>query len=254
MEKNKMKKKLSFIFCFLLMIKLYSFDFNGVWSFSGVIVNNWSYIDKTYSWGKIKEPVECGFTIDLGKNIIFTNHYLFLDIPINYDEENHIFSFINPISKEENKYYFEVISDYEIILKTELSEVQNSLIVAERKYDKSSSPIHYFKIEGPKNSKKLKAPIYAKILEDSNIYFLDYQNVLHNCGKVKEGTIVEFCNLYIENVPEITNLDFNYHILVTPELGGSIDPNKIEFLDDITINGYGGKKITHIPTNRSLSE
>ena len=102
-------------------------------------------------------------------------------------------------------------------------------------------PVHYFKIDGPKDERSLKSPIYARILEDSNLLIKDYQGIIHNTGFVKKGQIVEVCGIWRSKIPEISDLSFNFSILVNPSEGGEISPYKIEFLDNITINGYGGK-------------
>ncbi len=86
------------------------------------------------------------------------------------------------------------------------------------------------------------APIKAKLLHDIELKIKDYQGVIYNFGFVKEGTIVEVMDYREGLIPEITELDFVFHVLVNPELGGYVDPRAIEFLDDITINGYGGGK------------
>ena len=98
-----MKKNLINIFLLLHFFSLYSFDFNGVWSFDNFSIMNWHYKDKCYSWGNIREPIDCGFTIDLERNEIYTNYTWYLNIQIDYDNDS--FSFINPFSNEKEKYF-----------------------------------------------------------------------------------------------------------------------------------------------------
>lgn len=230
-------KKYILLLILCLTCKAFAFDLNGIWSVT--ISTNWaSTCEAKYSWGTIEEPYNVGFSIDLEKNIIHTNSFRSFYVNFDYDKENNMFSFINPLSKLKETYYIKIISDCEIILRTDVNK--NSLIYASQV--NSPTIIHYFKIAGPKDAKVLKAPIKAKLLNDIELKFLDYQGVIYDYGPVKKGTIVEVIDYQEGYIPEITDLDFVFHILVNPELGGYVDPKKIEFLDDITINGYGGKR------------
>lgn len=108
----------------------------------------------------------------------------------------------------------------------------------------SEKIIHYFKIAGPTKAKVLKAPVYGILLDDIELKFKDYKGIIYDFGPVNKGTRVELIDYREGLIPEITDLDFVFHVLVNPELGGYVDPRAIEFLDDITINGYGGKDFT----------
>ena len=233
-----MKKTLINIFLLLHFFSLYSFDFNGVWSFDNFSIMNWHYKDKCYSWGNIREPIDCGFTIDLERNEIYTNYTWYLNIQIDYDNDS--FSFINPFSNEKEKYFITIISDYEIVLETDVNN--DSLLVAENIKSKDKSSIHYFKINGPKNSKILKTPLSAIINEDSDLFIKDYKGVIHKTGYLKKGQIVEVWGRIPEKISEISEVDFNFAIRTNNETGGLISPLKIEFIDDIIISGYGKKR------------
>ncbi len=236
--KSRMKR---FILITVLLVQfclLYCFDFNGVWSSEDISIRNWSYMDKSYSWGNVREPIDCGFSIDLGKNEIYTNDTWYFNIQIDY--ENNTFSFINPLSKKKETYYITIISDYEILLETDVE--RDSLLVAKNINEKNKKSIHYFKIDGPKKSKCLKAPVYAVVLEDSDLLVKDYKGILHNTGHVSKGQVVEVWGISSNKVIEISELEFNFAIIIGEEIGGNISPLKIEFLDDISISGYGKKK------------
>ncbi len=235
-----MKKWINFIFISLLLSQLNAFDFDGMWCNLGISIKGYAKQEYSYSWGTVQEPHGIGFSIDLDKKVIHTNWVWSFLIDLKYDEENKTFSFINPLTKKEETYYMTVVSDYEIKLETEIFRDHDPLIPASP--IGSEKKVHYFKIAGPENAKVLKAPVYAKLLNDIELKIKDYQGVIYDFGPVKKGTIVEVIDYYEEYVPEITDLPFNYHILVNPELGGCVDPKSIEFLDDITINGFGGKK------------
>ena len=235
-----MKKILILIFISLLLFQLNAFDFNGIWSYVGISAKGHSKYETEYSWGTVQEPSHIGFSIDMNKKIIHTNDVWSFLIDLEYDEEDKIFSFINPLTNEKETYYITEISDYEIKLETEFYRDHDPLINASP--IGSEKRVHYFKLAGPENAKVLRPPIKAKLLCDVELKFLDYKGVIHNYGPVSKETIVEVLDYYEEYVPEITDLNFNYHILVNPELGGCVDPKAIEFLDDITINGYGGKR------------
>lgn len=236
-----MKGIIIFLSQSLLLFQLNAFDFNGMWS-TRISTKGHSQEEHKYSWGTVQEPHGIGFSIDLTENSIYTNNVWSFRIDLEYDEDNKTFSFINPLAKEKETYYITEISDYEIKLETDFYSNHDPLINASPKG--SEKKVHYFKIAGPEDAKVLQAPVKAKLLNDVELKFLDYQGVIHNYGLVEKGTIVEVRNYYEEDVTEITDMNFNYHILVNSELGGCVDPKAIEFLDDITINGYGGKDFT----------
>lgn len=238
-----MKKILNFVIISVLISQLNAFDFNGMWSYN-ISPKGYSESEAEYSWGTVQEPYDIGFSIDLDRKIIHTNCFRSFIIYLDYNKESKTFSFINPLTKEKETYYITEISDYEIKLETEYFNDRNPLIHASQKGGETNFQfdLHYFKIAGPKDSKVLKAPVKAKLLSDIELKFKDYKGLIYNFGVVKKGTIVEVVNCREGAIPEITDLDFIYHVLINPELGGYVDPKKIEFLDDITINGYGGKK------------
>ncbi len=233
-----MKKIINYLLISIFIFQLYAFDLNGMWSCVGISPKGQSKEQSEYSWGTVQEPYGIGFSIDLANNIIHTNKDRSFVLKLDYDKENKIFSFINPLSKEKETYYITEISDYEILLQTDM--FGNSLINASPKGNEKK--IHYFKIAGPDNAKVLKAPVKAILLTDVDLVIKDYQGKLYEFGSVKKGTIVEVINYREGYIPEVTDIDFVYHILVNPELGGYVDPKKIEFIDDIAINGYGRKK------------
>lgn len=235
-------KKIFFIKFILIVTitNLYSFDFNGVWSNGAITINNWHYISKEYSWGKIKEPVDCGFTIDLNNKTIFINSTWYFDIILDYDENNMTFSFINPLSKETENYSIEIISEYEIILKTDVKE--NPLIyIGNNSYNKQY--IHFFKIIGPKNAEIIKAPVYARTKNDCHYYAYDWKLNLLDLGIIPKDTIVEIVDITQNDVDLGSEYDFQFGILVNSETGGFLAVENIEFLDEaITIGGYNSHK------------
>lgn len=235
-----MKKILTLFFISQFLFQLNAFDFNGIWSYVGISTKGHSKYETEYSWGTVQEPSHIGFSIDMNKKIIHTNDDWTFFLDLDYDQDNKSFSFINPLTKGKETYYITEISDYEIKLETEYFKDRNPLINASE--IGSEKKVHYFKIVGPENAKVLGAPIKAKLLHDIELKIKDYQGVIYNFGFVKKGTIVEVMDYREGLIPEITDLDFVFHVLVNPELGGYVDPRAIEFLDDITINGYGGKK------------
>lgn len=234
-----MKKLLFFILLSLIIVQLNAFDFNGMWS-SRISTEGHTKLEYEYSWGTVQEPSDIGFSIDLKKGIIHTNCVWSFLIDLDYNDDTKTFSFINPLTKEKETYYITVISDYEIKLETEYYSDRDPLINASKK--DSEKIVHYFKIAGPKNAKVLEAPVKAKLLNDIELKIMDYKGVIYDFGPVEKGTIVEVVDYYEEFAPDITDLDFNYHILINSTRGGCVDPRAIEFIDDITINGYGGKQ------------
>ncbi|MGN0750775.1 MAG: hypothetical protein ACI4LS_09850 [Treponema sp.] len=233
-----MKKIINFFLMSVLLFQLHALDFNGMWSCVGISPKGQSKEQYKYSWGTVQEPCGIGFSIDLESNKIHTNNVWSFLIDFKYNDDTKSFSFINPLSKEEETYYITEISDYEILLQTVLP--RDSLINASPLG--SEKKVHYFKIAGPDNANVLKTPVKAILLSDIDLKIKDYQGKLYDFGPVKKNTIVEVINYKEGYIPEITDLDFVFHILVNPELGGYVDPKKIEFLDDITLNGYGGKR------------
>lgn len=230
-----MKKNLILILIIITNIcYLYSFDFNGVWSNGEINLNKWHHTNEEYSWGKIKEPVECGFTIDLPKRQIHINTFRSFYIDLTYDIDNMSFSFINPLSKEKEYYSFKIISEYEIILTTEVK--QNPLLYV-------GEESHYFKINGPKDSKVIRAPVYARTKNDCHYYAYDWKLNLLDLGIIPKDTIVEIVDITQNDVDLGSEYDFQFGILINSETGGFLAVENIEFLDEaITIGGYNSHK------------